>query len=518
MNFKNIILLLLLTIKLTKSESQLLLSGKFEGLSNTKGAFYFKPLDGFHNIYYEPIEIPLKGDSFQINISLKEPCFLNLSLPQGNGILSLFVVPGDSIKVNTSFKRNENNKSSLDRIEFIGSNAQGHHLYTSIKAQFNQQHIIKSIFKESKFSSINEFTENCFLTLDTIADKFKRLVERGIVSEYFATRAMMDIMAYSLSHILTTFQSFAIRDINLDDTKMPDIYRNRYRINKDIYNKKNLETFKRKTYVKYPPKDDLVINSGLGLLYVQNYYKDVFEGLMKIDASYDSTFLSLCEDCKYFGYSKGKLLEYQWARILHWVAITESDYKNLELNISAFERSFPNSVVLPYLRKRFSVALASNMPQNKDTGNIEFLNAEYNSLSKLASINFKDQYVFVDIWATWCSPCVQEFIYKSQLDSLLANKKISLLYISIDKESEKVKWGNFVSYKKLYGTHYLGNQQLLDDIKKNVFQGSPITIPRYILIDKKGKITGIDLPRPSDIKQLAFEIDKLLLEKHSSKK
>ena len=81
-----------------------------------------------------------------------------------------------------------------------------------------------------------------------------------------------------------------------------------------------------------------------------------------------------------------------------------------------------------------------------------------------------------------------------------------------------MKWGNFVSYKKLYGTHYLGNQQILDDIKKNVFQGSPISIPRYILIDKKGKITGIDLPRPSDIKQLAIEIDKLLLEKHSSKK
>lgn len=518
MKFKIILLFLLFTLIRINCESQLLLSGKLEGLSNTKGVFYFKPLAGFHNIYYEPTEITFQGDSFQINIPLTEPCFVNLSLPQGNGILYLFAVPGDSIHVKALFQGNVNNKTILNKIEFLGSNAQGHELYTTLKSQFNQQYIIKNIFKERKFFTINEYAENCFVTFDTIAEKFNILVEKGQISEFYASRAMMDLFTYSFSHIFTIFQSFALRDHNLDESNMPDIYKNRYRINKDLYSKNNLEYFKKEIYKRYPPKDELVVNSGLGLLYVQNYYKDVFDGLVKIDLPYDSTFLSLCEDCKYFGYLKGKLLEYQWARTLHWVAITESDFQNLEMNISAFEYSFPNSVLLPYLRKRFSEVLANIKPQSQDSGLVEFLKAEYTSLSQLASVNFENKYVFVDLWATWCSPCVQEFLYKSQLDSLLANKKISILYLSIDKESDKVKWEKFVSYKKLHGTHYLVNQKLVDEIKRTVFQGNPITIPRYILIDRKGKIVGVNLPRPSDINNLALEIDKLLLEKRSSKK
>ncbi|NMN38121.1 TlpA family protein disulfide reductase [Pedobacter sp. SG918] len=107
--------------------------------------------------------------------------------------------------------------------------------------------------------------------------------------------------------------------------------------------------------------------------------------------------------------------------------------------------------------------------------------------------DFKDKYVFVDIWATWCKPCVDEIPYLQKLEEDLKGKNIEFISISVDAGKDKAKWLNMIKDKKLSGVQLFssGGQDILDYYK---IAG----IPRFMIFDKTGKIIRADAPRPSD--------------------
>jgi thiol-disulfide isomerase/thioredoxin len=109
---------------------------------------------------------------------------------------------------------------------------------------------------------------------------------------------------------------------------------------------------------------------------------------------------------------------------------------------------------------------------------------------------FKGKIVFIDFWASWCAPCKDEFPYQQKLMKLYP--KIDFIFISIDKS--KASWikatkeyPNMLTTKNSF---FIGDI-MKDDLLKNINVSS---IPRYILIDKNGKIIDRDAPRPSDPK------------------
>jgi hypothetical protein len=52
--------------------------------------------------------------------------------------------------------------------------------------------------------------------------------------------------------------------------------------------------------------------------------------------------------------------------------------------------------------------------------------------------DFKGRYVYIDIWATWCGPCMYEMPYLRKLEDTLSNKNIT--FISICKDDYKENW------------------------------------------------------------------------------
>jgi len=120
---------------------------------------------------------------------------------------------------------------------------------------------------------------------------------------------------------------------------------------------------------------------------------------------------------------------------------------------------------------------------------------------------FRGKYVYLDIWATWCGPCIQQIPYLKDLEKEYHNKKIEFVSISTDEarknggswEAAEKKWRNFVKERQLTGT------QLWSGKDYSFQQAYQITgIPRFILIDPQGNIVDANAPRPSDprIKQL----------------
>lgn len=110
--------------------------------------------------------------------------------------------------------------------------------------------------------------------------------------------------------------------------------------------------------------------------------------------------------------------------------------------------------------------------------------------------------VLIDVWATWCMPCLQEQPALEELEKSFAGKDVVFISLSID--TDKAKWQNMVEEKKLSGLHLFSNNQGV------IVKDYEVTeIPRFILFDKNGKTVNINAPRPSDPKLKALIESKL---------
>ncbi len=112
--------------------------------------------------------------------------------------------------------------------------------------------------------------------------------------------------------------------------------------------------------------------------------------------------------------------------------------------------------------------------------------------------DFKGQYVFIDLWATWCGPCIVEIPYLKQLEEELhnANAYISFITISFDEQKHKQRWKNFLLGNKMKGIQLITNNGNNNKLKAYYnIKG----IPRFILINPQGKIISANCLRPSNV-------------------
>ena len=95
--------------------------------------------------------------------------------------------------------------------------------------------------------------------------------------------------------------------------------------------------------------------------------------------------------------------------------------------------------------------------------------------------NHKGKTTVIEVWASWCGDCVKAM---PKIKELQANHpEVAFTFISMDKTADK--WLAGIEKHELKGAHYMANDQM-----KGVF-GQAIDldwIPRYIIIDKTGKI------------------------------
>jgi len=118
--------------------------------------------------------------------------------------------------------------------------------------------------------------------------------------------------------------------------------------------------------------------------------------------------------------------------------------------------------------------------------------------------DLKGSYVYIDLWATWCPPCKAEIPFLKELEDKFHDKNIKFVSISVDNPNAKNKWKKMISDKKM------GGIQLFANGDNNFTEAYEVTgIPRFILLDTKGKILDDNAVRPSNPQLEEILIDLL---------
>jgi thiol-disulfide isomerase/thioredoxin len=88
--------------------------------------------------------------------------------------------------------------------------------------------------------------------------------------------------------------------------------------------------------------------------------------------------------------------------------------------------------------------------------------------------------IVINLWATWCVPCVRELPYFVQADTSLREENFKFIFVSFDPLSNENKVLKFIDKNGLPGTHYIiGNYDaanFYEQVHKKWEGGIPFTL------------------------------------------
>ena len=103
----------------------------------------------------------------------------------------------------------------------------------------------------------------------------------------------------------------------------------------------------------------------------------------------------------------------------------------------------------------------------------------------------RGKYVVIDVWATWCEPCLRQAPIFASLSEKYRNSPITFLSISTDEDLNA--WQQHIKRKK----NRVIQWRAINKFTMEKFYGIN-AIPRFILLDPDGNFVNANLPQPQN--------------------
>lgn len=478
----NLLITLLFIVRITYS--QVYLSGNIINVKNLSSVNLCVPADGFYSYSFilNKYSCPLSSDGFFHKVlDIRQGGFLTVYT--GVRPVFLYVSPGDSINIRV----NGDLFPFKEWLKIEGRNAFGHTQfninYMSIDPFIRWKALI-DIVDTAKFSSICNLTEQ---QIKTAQKPYDSLLVKGMITLKYHNMIANELMV--------CFRGIILERINM-----------KYKGSTDSV----LTTIKEK-WLNPKTVFDSTIYSTLS-------YGDLLLVYFDTPFCYSKYRITELDQFKFkrfniysrYAHAPDKVKSFMFAGALSINIKYGSNEFDSNWGINFYRREFPNSGFIPFIDEKYKQGI-KNIKKIKSE--VIFLDStkNYSTLKNLINQNFNDSFVFVDLWASWCTPCRMEFQYSNQLHDFLKKHNVKMLYISIDEAKRRSNWRKVALNSGLAGYHYLAGEQLINDIEKQLYSnGERLSVPRYILIGSSGEILTNNAPRPSSKDELYDKILELM--------
>lgn len=167
----------------------------------------------------------------------------------------------------------------------------------------------------------------------------------------------------------------------------------------------------------------------------------------------------------------------------------------LTTDLKAYYNAFMNASTNEENKKVITQSYNKLLIVNKGQLSPQFVKYENNAGGATSLADLKGKYVYIDVWATWCGPCMAELPFLKKMEEKYEGKNISFVSISVDKASAHDKWKKMIVDKKLGGIQLIADKDFDSQFIKDY---SIMAIPRFILLDPAGNIISSNAARPAE--------------------
>lgn len=437
------------------------------------------PVDGFLNERYATDTICMvPGEKYTYELDIDEFAFIPCRLPKGK--IELLLFPNDSVTV--IYKKGN--------AIFEGANAEGQ-FYWNFEYPYSYSARVKNrlenIFQDS---TDGQWIQEEVMKI-SVYDEINALEDEGKVTPAFADAIRMNLrMHYNYNLIAHYYELKENPSATVETRKEAGL------VIDSIVSSLPMNDVK---LSKYPLK---------------SLYEDVYLNLIYYEMS-DAQKAALLK-----GYDEDTFGPYRRYLLLPIEMQIPTLFEAFVMQYLYKVEEFDKVKMLKYLADNLpdseAVHILKRMREQNEPDNRSFqhsyLSSSIRSLQELAKAEeLQDKWILIDMWATWCMPCRQEFQYSAALHECLKQfPQIAMVYLSIDKDGEEKQWKKDIVQFRLEGYHVRASNEMKQDIAEKLFKGGNIFVPRYVMLNNLGEIVAPDLPRPSDMNTLKSEIEKTL--------
>ena len=210
---------------------------------------------------------------------------------------------------------------------------------------------------------------------------------------------------------------------------------------------------------------------------------------------------------------EGKALERVWASFIYEDILNE---KHTEVFIELFEefkQQYPDSPYLPDLQTGMEETIRFHQTElDESLYHLLPCDSTMTTISE-ALKPLRGKVVYVDVWATWCGPCKEMFSHVPNFKELAKDLDVAYLYLSIDRPQEEKTWRKSIPYYQLKGYHMLAGKELTQAVYRELGnERGMISIPRFLIVDKEGKIVVSNATSPDQPEELMKQLKQVLAE------
>ena len=463
---------------------EVVITGQLKG--DTGELAFSNPNEGTYFLGFRDTLDVAEDGSFELKFNLKQPSFISLRIPSAGTDCKLLVEPGGSYHIIID---------SENGTEISGTNEEGQRLYATLPNPSFISMQNRELQKENSLAVIHEKMEEM---KSNDLKGFQTLLDEDKISSSFFQLIQKDRDCYyaSLESVILQIKMFKV-DRNENGEYLLD-------------NGDNLLKAQEKIYTQYPPDDNSLLISSFWEEYAKNFIQN-YKQFSKKDFTIESfkemytkgTFNTFIIDEAKKNLS-GKALEFFQASYIYGVSFQNRFEKELIAMYGQFEKDYPQSMYSKYLTPEIDkVVEFYEKIEGEFSENTSFVeNYEQINTLEEAVKSFRGKKVYIDVWATWCGPCKEEFKHSEALKEILKDKDIQMLYISIDEDRNDSQWKDLIKYYNLEGSHIRANEVFRKELMVRYDENAKepyIAIPWYILIDEEGNVLQKKAKKPSQI-------------------